>query len=202
MDELPPIRKRRGRSLPHWTREGFPNYVTMRLGDALPISLVEEYKTEIARRIEALERRLGRRTLEEERAEIRRVCSGRVERYLDAGHGECVLRDPRAAKAFMASLQLHVGERYALDAWCVMPNHAHIILTPAPGWTLEKITYDLKHGSAVFVNRAVGRRGKLWQSESFDHLPRSEDSLARFRRYVLENPAKAGLVDWPFVGLG
>lgn len=202
MDDLPPIRKRRGRSLPHWTRDGLPNFVTMRLGDALPASVVAEYKAEIAKRIESLERRLKRPATEGERADIRRRCASRVERYLDAGHGECLLRNPRAAEAVLISLRLYEGERYALDAWCVMPNHAHIIVTPAPGWPLEKITYDWKHGSAVFVNRALGRRGKLWQSESFDHLPRSVESLERFRGYVLNNPAQAGLVDWPFVGIG
>lgn len=200
MDDLPPIRKRRGRSLPHWTREGVPNYVTMRLGDALPAIVVEEYKEEIGRRIEALERRRGRKATQDEGDEIRRRCSGRVERYLDAGHGECVLRDPRAAEVVVRAFRLYAGTRYELGAWCVMPNHAHVILNPLPGWSLEKITYDWKHGSAVFVNRAVGRRGRLWQSESFDHLPRSEESLERFRRYVLNNPAQAGLLDWPFVG--
>ena len=202
MDDLPPIRKRKGRSLPHWTREGFPNYVTMRLGDALPASVVNEYKTEIRRRIEALERRFGRRATQEERADIRRRCAGRVERYLDAGHGECLLRHPKAAEIVRRSFQMSDGGPYVLNAWCVMPNHAHGILTPAPGVLLEKITYAWKHGSARLINRALGRRGMVWQNESFDHLPRDEESLERFRRYVLANPVVAGLMDWGFVGVG
>ena len=50
MDDLPPIRKRTGRSLPHWTREGAPNYMTMRLDDALPAALMQAYHEEIRER--------------------------------------------------------------------------------------------------------------------------------------------------------
>ena len=83
-----------------------------------------------------------------------------------------------------------------------MPNHAHLILTPCPGWDLEKILYDLKHASSRLVNRALGRRGTLWQNESFDHLVRNAESLERFRGYILRNPSEAGLRDWPFSGVG
>ena len=202
MDDLPPMRKRMGRSLPHWTQDGRPNFVTMRLGDALPETVVQGYKDDILERIAILERIQGRRATPEERSEIRRRCAGRVERYLDAGHGECLFRHPEAARIVQRSIQMYAGTRYDLDAWCVMPSHAHLVLTPFHGWKLEKITYDLKHGSSRLINRALERKGIVWQNESFDHLVRSDEHLGRFQRYVLANPAQAGLKDWGFVGVG
>ncbi|RYG21387.1 hypothetical protein EON82_18925 [bacterium] len=198
--DLLPIRKRTGRSLPHWTSDGIPNFVTMRRGDALPAALVQEYWDEISFLVGALERRLGREATEFERSDIRRKCAGRVERYLDAGHGSCVLKNPIAASIAQKSITMYDGGRYDLHAWCVMHNHAHLILTPLNGWSLEKITYDMKHGSSRLINRAIGRRGRLWQNESFDHLVRNEVRLERFTKYVLDSPLKAGLHDWPFVG--
>jgi REP element-mobilizing transposase RayT len=48
----------------------------------------------------------------------------------------------------------------------------------------------------------LGRRGRFWQQESYDHWARDEDELERIIRYVEQNPVKAGLVakaeDWPF----
>lgn len=58
MGEYPPLEIRKGRSLPHWTREGCPNYVTMRLGDALPENVVDSYREDLRTRLLDLEQQL------------------------------------------------------------------------------------------------------------------------------------------------
>jgi hypothetical protein len=45
------------------------------------------------------------------------------------------------------------------------------------------------------VNRALDRKGRVWQAESFDHVLRSSESLDEKIGYVLENPVRKGLVD-------
>ena len=48
----------------------------------------------------------------------------------------------------------------------------------------------------------LGRNGRFWQEESYDHIIRDEAELNRIRQYILYNPVKAGLVDnpedWPW----
>jgi len=59
--------------------------------------------------------------------------------------------------------------------------------------SLSKITQVWKGFSAREINKALGRTGTLWMDESFDHAVRSVRQLLRFRSYIGENPAKAGL---------
>ncbi len=46
---------------------------------------------------------------------------------------------------------------------------------------------------ATFIYRRLGRTGQLWQHESFDHLVRNESAMEAIRRYIRENPRKAGI---------
>ena len=47
----------------------------------------------------------------------------------------------------------------------------------------------------------LGKEGRFWQHESYDHKVRNEISLRNINNYILRNPVKAGLVDdwnkWP-----
>ena len=45
----------------------------------------------------------------------------------------------------------------------------------------------------------LGRSGEFWQREYYDHLIRSEAEFDRAMRYVMDNPSKAGLKNWPWV---
>jgi putative DNA methylase len=86
-----------------------------------------------------------------------------------------------------------LGTQYAIDAYVVMPDHVHLLVRPIEPWTLSNIMHGIKGTSAHAVNRALGRRGPLWQSESFDHLVRSEVAWLDKREYTHRNPVAAGL---------
>ncbi len=81
----------------------------------------------------------------------------------------------------------------------VMPDHVHLIFTLLRGedelpCSLAEVMKGIKGVSARRINQLLGRRGRLWQDESFDHVVRdSEWSLAKFA-YVCNNPVRAGLV--------
>src|SRR5436190_12559584 len=64
----------------------------------------------------------------------------------------------------------------------------------------ESIAFSI-HGSRTSkeANRLLGWEGEFWQEDYFDHTIRSSKEFDRTIRYVLENPAKAGLVDWRWV---
>ena len=91
------------------------------------------------------------------------------------------------------------GQRYTLEAYCVMPNHVHLVMTPLAAengyHALARIMYCIKRPTAIAANRLLGRQGPFWQSESYDHVVRNPDELRRIVAYVLLNPVKAGLVD-------
>lgn len=141
---------------------------------------------------------MGRKLDEKEVAQLRRQVAGRAEKYLDRGMGCCWLNRPYCAEVVRDALLYHHEERYQLFAWAVMPNHAHVVFRACSGFELSVITHTWKSITANRVNALVGRSGKLWQSESFDHLIRTSDGFERICRYVLDNPRKARLVDWPW----
>src|SRR5205814_1882648 len=70
---------------------------------------------------------------EHEERRLAHLYSEKVERYLDAGYGTCYMNDDRVA-AVVANALLHFeGSRYSLAAWCVMPNHVHVVVQPFAG---------------------------------------------------------------------
>ncbi|MEP7135739.1 MAG: transposase [Chloroflexota bacterium] len=94
----------------------------------------------------------------------------------------------------------HDGEWFDVLAYCIMPNHGHLILTPfessnTADHSLQKIMHNIKRNSANHANKVLGRTGAFWQHESYDRFVRDEKELERIIKYVLYNPVKAGLVD-------
>src|SRR5713226_6204038 len=99
------------------------------------------------------------------------------------------------------------GTKIDLQVAVVMPDHVHLIFTPLvnrPAMqvrSLAEITDAIKGASAHKINKVLGRRGRVWQPESFDHVLRSSESLLQKVQYLLENPVRQGLaarwVDYP-----
>ena len=84
------------------------------------------------------------------------------------------------------------GQRYELDEHVVMPNHIHVIVTPFGENLLSAIIHSWKSFTALKINSRLKQPGRLWQKESFDHIVRSADSLAKFRQYIRDNPKSSG----------
>ena len=83
-----------------------------------------------------------------------------------------------------------------------MPNHVHVVVTPAPDHDLTKILHSRKTFSAKVVVGAGRRSGQVWQHESFDHVVRSRVHLAKYEGSIRENPVKAGLRKGFVLGAG
>jgi REP element-mobilizing transposase RayT len=92
------------------------------------------------------------------------------------------------------------GEKFDLCVAVVMPDHVHMIFTPWVNedamevYSLGEIMDAVKGASSHKVNKALCRRGKVWQTESFDHVLRCSENVDAKTEYVLENPVRAGLV--------
>jgi REP element-mobilizing transposase RayT len=89
-----------------------------------------------------------------------------------------------------------------LHAYCLMPDHCHLILQVTGAGLVETIA-DLK-SRTTRVWWAHGGRGTLWQRSFHDHGLRTPRDFEETVRYLLENPVRAGLVDdwttYPFSG--
>ena len=99
------------------------------------------------------------------------------------------------------------GRKYRLYAAVVMPDHVHLICLPLfdenGSISIPEITRTIKSESAHRINKVLGRTGRVWQDESFDHVLRGDESLSKKTRYILENPVRAGSVirpeDYPWL---
>ncbi|HEY0866962.1 MAG TPA: transposase, partial [Fimbriimonas sp.] len=196
LDPEAPLEKRQGAYLPHWTQEGAIYHVVFRLKDSVPSEVLQEWRIE-RERLETM--RASDLVSTKEGFEYLRLHQEKIDAYLDAGHGECLLRDERAASCVVDALGYFNGERYTLHAWCVMPNHVHVVVQPAPGHSLDQITHSWKSFTSHEINKLLGRSGGLWQEESYDHLIRDASDYLSQVKYVLENPKRAKLVGWKWV---
>lgn len=187
--------------LPHWERDGGTYFVTYRLADSLPEKVrkaIQAEREDIVRTAE----HMGRELSESERERLERLHTEKIEDLLHSGYGACHLKDDRCAKIVADAFAHFEGKRYAIHAWCVMPNHVHVVFSAMPGHGLSQIMHSWKSFTASQCNKLLGRTGPFWMDESFDRLIRDEFELNKRIAYTLNNPAKAGLKDWKWSGRG
>jgi putative transposase len=85
-------------------------------------------------------------------------------------------------------------------AYCLMPNHVHLILAPPSRAALVRAVAETHRRYTLAVNRREGWKGYLWQGR-FASFPMDETHVIRAARYILLNPVVAGLArtagSWP-----
>lgn len=177
------------RRLPHWSQTGTTYFVTFRLADSLPFPKLLQLKAER----ELWLRLHPQPWITKTATEYYNRFVVLIEKWLDAGVGECHLRNSEVRQKVQNCLLHFQGERYDITDFVIMPNHLHMILTPLPGNSLSDILHGLKGVSAREANKMINRTGAFWQDESFDHIIRNENKLAKFKRYIAANPLKARL---------
>lgn len=175
--------------LPHWQQKGASYFITFRLADSVPIRLLEEWEHE---RFTWLKFH-PEPWVPEVEVEFYRRFPGRLERYLDTGHGSCVLRQSECSEIVMGALRHFDGERCQLHSAVIMPNHVHLCVAEAGEWRLDQLIHSWKRFTARRINEVLGRRGTLWMPDYFDRLIRDEAHFYRVIRYVRDNPRKAKL---------
>jgi len=171
--------------LPHFDAGNILQFITFRLADSVPSEVIDQWKQE-------LRWHEGMDAASKEAVELRK----RIEKYEDSGKGACYLRDERIARLVENALKRFNGERYRLIAWCIMPNHVHVLIETMHE-PLAGIIHSWKSYTAHEANKLLGRTGAFWSPEYFDRYIRDEDHFRATVDYILQNPVKAGLVDAP-----
>lgn len=184
--------------LPHWERQGATYFVTFRLADALPQSVLASFEAE-RQALLARARAGGKSLPDDDQARLNQLFSTSIQRYLDNGVGACHLANPAIADIVAQALRHFRGSRYYLYAWCIMPNHVHAVLEPIHPYTLASVLHSWKSFTANQTHQVLGSQGTFWQREYYDHLIRDERALWRAIEYIIQNPLKANLQDWRWV---
>ena len=175
--------------LPHWQQPGATYFITFRLGDSIPATLRRQWEREREQWLLHHPKPWSSET----EAEYHQRFSRQIDQWLDAGYGDCLLREPETRQILVNSLRHFDGDRHSHHAWVIMPNHVHCLTTLHPAALLEKVLKSWKGFSARSINQHLSRSGMLWQEDYFDRLIRDTDHFANCVRYIRRNPAKAGL---------
>jgi REP element-mobilizing transposase RayT len=171
-----------GEKLPHWTQGEVMQFVTFRLGDALPKEKVLHY-VEQRRNWELTYPKPWSKEVE---TEYHKKFTWRLERWLDQGAGSCLLGEAAVRDIIIDVLMKFDGERVYHHAWVLMPNHVHLLFSPVD--PLDGLIRAWKSISATLIGR-----GKIWQRNYRDTMIRDGEHFANAVRYIRNNPVKAHL---------
>ena len=172
--------------LPHRDEPGLLQSITFRLADALPHERLRQGEEMLALQ-PASARDMERRK--------------HMELWLDAGRGCCALRHSQMAGTIEHALLRFDGTRYRLIAWCIMPNHVHVLIRPdvrlagiVQSWKSFTGRWALAHNAEL----ELGVPGNVfWMREYWDRYIRNETHLRQVIDYIHFNPVKAGLCGSP-----
>jgi putative transposase len=188
------------RKLPHWIQAGAVCFVTWRLEDSLPLNVLNKLDVEIEDTLRNHDlnakgnwKQEIRKRSTSQRGLIQWHLFAVRDRFLDAGCGKCLLSIPSCAQVVVDGLFKFDEDRYFLTDLVVMPNHVHFIAAFQNEECFLKQCADWKRYMARQINQIVGRIGKFWQVDQFDHLIRSFEQFEHYRRYIRDNPTKANL---------
>jgi REP element-mobilizing transposase RayT len=187
------------RKLPHWTVKGRSYFLTIRLKNSIPKQKLEELK-------------IKTRKLREEPPDANGGNNYFLENYishldsiLDNSKNDLFLKDPKVAKLAIDSL-LWMEENYKwkMIAVVIMPNHAHILTSGESAIKPFNSAFsNFKGFTAREANKLLSRNGAFWSPETFDHWCRNPFEEERIKKYIIDNPVKAGLAekysDWPWM---
>ncbi|MEO8146497.1 MAG: transposase [Bacteroidia bacterium] len=198
------------RNLPHFQPIGEKFFITFRLYDSFFDKMIEKIIEKKNEKIQLLINSKNENLKEQIRTEQKHALI-LIDKLLDETHEAAIhLSNDKVAEVVKKKLHEYDNEFYNLIAYCIMPNHVHLVIDTAIQLNeieedllnesyiqLDKIMKYIKGGSAFEANQILFRTGKFWQRESYDHVIRDDRELRNIINYILQNPVKARLVkEW------
>jgi hypothetical protein len=162
---------------------------TFRLADAMPREALERWRSGR----EEWMRSHPEPWNEDVEWEYHRNVFGSLNRWLDAGRGECLLRSPAAASLLAESLHFGDGREYRQYGWVVMPNHVHVLFSVMgkvdPEWQVRQ----WKGIAARRIQRFLGGQRTIWQDGWHARMIRSSRQFVWSARMIRQEPVNARL---------
>jgi len=158
------------RFLPHTDLIGYYQFVTFRTHDSIDDYLKRVRNEDISNREKEY----------------------KIDQYIDLSAKGCYLNGSvlEYLKEFFISKDKSF---YDLDAFCVMPNHIHILFKQND--ELKKIMKILKGSTSFQINKMLGKKGTFWEENYYDIVIRDENHFDVVYEYIKYNPIKAELED-------
>ena len=101
-------------------------------------------------------------------------------------------------RIFLKTLYRYRREgRYALHAFVVMPEHAHLLLTPTGDITIERAIQLIKGAYSHELGTIIGRDQEIWQRGFTDHRVRDGVDFMHHQNYIHRNPVERHIVADP-----
>ena len=173
--------------LPHRDKINLLQSITFRLADSLPQIRLKQLEEELSH------------LPENERNKQKRI---KMEAWLDSSIGCCALSHPQVATVVQETFIKFDGVKYNLLAWCIMPNHVHILIEPlislhriVQSWKSYTGRWALKHNTELGLGVPGSRT--FWMREYWDRYIRDTQHLKSVVEYILNNPVKAGICHTP-----
>jgi putative transposase len=102
------------------------------------------------------------------------------------------------ARMFLKTLYRYRRDgRYELHAFVIMPEHVHLLLTPALDITIERAVQLIKGAYSYELGSIIGRNQEIWERGFTDHRIRNEVDFMHHCNYIHRNPVKRHLVSDP-----
>jgi hypothetical protein len=162
--------------LPHRDAKELLQAVTFRLADSLPqekLNLLEEELSNLSENQRSIHRR------------------NKIEQWLDAGMGCCALRHPKLTEKMRDALQHFDGQRYRLLAWCIMPNHVHVLMETL-SHRPDRTRLEIRHHPLGIVPQRKSKTGHPEPKPTLDAglLGSIHPQRRTFREYRALHPSK------------
>jgi putative transposase len=117
-----------------------------------------------------------------------------------------ILQSQRMADLLIDVLRDQVEkQRFHLHEFVIMPDHFHLLVTPADGHSIERSVQFVKGGFSFRAKRELNFSFEVWQSGFHDWRIRDDEELVSIQHYIRMNPVRRGLVasaeEWVYSSL-
>ena len=107
-----------------------------------------------------------------------------------------LFRNPQTAQLMVNVLEHYQDQKkYELHEFVIMPDHLHLLITPAPEISLERAVQLIKGGFSYRLGKP--KRGLVWQESFTNHRIRNEQDYVHHAEYIRMNPVRTRLVERP-----
>jgi len=110
--------------------------------------------------------------------------------------GRCLLQSERNATLLIDVLRSYMAAgKFGVRDFVIMPDHVHLLLSVRGNTTIEKAMQLIKGRFSYRLKHECGYLGEVWQVGFSESRADDAASLERYRRYIAQNPVKAGLAE-------